>query len=221
MPVVIISDENKYVDVLNSPSGLHIFSNKYSHFLSRFKKNNNLDTSNCLENDCKRIATYFAFIEHNKSYNIFFADATPNQLRFRILNSDCRFKVRLSVFYFASRRIDLYRNNLFVNATNVEYNNGKMQFKEIGNNSDSFIPKCTSESGQNIFLNNKEYFTLSGTDLIDLKIAPVLSVKVDVENLANDSSIDKDKIFQIFPKLLDIDFSQLGNIASTIYLVVV
>ena len=102
----------------------------------------------------------------------------PNQLRFRILNADSTFKVRLSMHYFTSNRIDLYKNDYYVDPTNGYYIDGKLHLKDIYLNgsqiSNSFMPTYLNMSGTNLFVRQKSkmYFSVWGRDYIDLKIAP-------------------------------------------------
>jgi hypothetical protein len=47
--------------------------------------------------------------------------APPDKLRFKILNSESSYKIRLSMYYFTSMRIELCLNGVYVPPTNAYY----------------------------------------------------------------------------------------------------
>ncbi len=104
----------------------------------------------------------------------------PNQLRFRILDADASYKVKLSVYYYTPLRIDAYVNNVFVPPTNADYSTGKMQIIDPSTNLAAYMPSLSSPTGKNLFYSNerKMYFVTDGSvDTFDLNIAPVLYVR--------------------------------------------
>ena len=178
-PVAILS-ENGYLDLINGPK----------------------DHSWCVGSRCqKRISTFTALIAANRSYDIYLSSTAPKQLRFRIVNADDSFNVRLSMYYFSSQRIDLYVNNTFTDPSNAEYKNGDMVLKETTKaNRNSFMPTPQSKVGANFF--DKPYgqmfFTAGGHSVIDLKISPVLFVRFG------------------FPAITPDDFFQSANLVGNI-----
>ena len=154
----------------------------------------------------RRISTFFAVIAANKNYDIYLTSPPPNQMRFRILNADISFKVRLSLHYYDSlQRVDLYRNYSFVNATNAEYKNGNMLLKEVTvSDVCSYIPKFSGKSGENFFANKKMYFTIGGGDFIDLKVPPVIHLKIGVKTSRGDGLL-----VQNLASLLGVQTSQI------------
>ena len=123
--------------------------------------------------------TIILFFLGNHSFQIFLTGSPPNQLRFRILNADATFKVKLSVYYSTSQRLDLYKNNTFQNATNAVYINGAMTLQDPSTDLDTFMPNLTSPAGSNLYYkgDSKIHFTIDGSTFYDVKIAPVLFVK--------------------------------------------
>jgi hypothetical protein len=151
-----------------------------------------------------------ALLTANRNYDIYLSSTQPNQIRFRILNADSSFKVRLSMHYFTSNRIDLYKNEMYVDPTNANYTNGKMFLMDIQlNNSavfDKYMPTYTNASGSNLFIRQKSkmYFSLWGNDYIDLKIAPFLYVKFGVPAITPEAFFDSATLVQNFADLLGI-----------------
>lgn len=184
-PVAIISD-NGYIDLINGPQ----------------------DHGWCFGFTCqKRISTFTALVAANKSYDIYLTSTPPNQLRFRILNADASFKVRLSMHYFSSNRIDLYVNNSFVAPTNAYYQNGNMFLRDPATNINMFKPTYSSAPGSNVFIksDSKIYFAMSGSEFIDLKIGPVLFLRFGMPAITPDQFFDPANVVSNFAALLNID----------------
>ena len=120
-----------------------------------------------------------AIVASNTSYKIYLSANPPTQLRFRLLNSDASFKIKLGVYYYTSQRIDLYTNDSFINASNAIYVNGAMQLVDPSSNVSSYMPTYSNVSGTNLFLKSDQmiYFSLDGSTYIDLRIAPVLFIR--------------------------------------------
>ena len=102
-PVAILSD-NKYLDLINGPQD-HGWCTGYT----------------CM----KRVSTFIALVAADQSYDIVFTSTPPEGLRFRLVDADSSFKVRLSMFYQVSQRIDLYKDMTYVAPSNGRYVSGK------------------------------------------------------------------------------------------------
>lgn len=192
-PIAIISD-NKYLDLINGPQ----------------------DHGCCFGYTClKRISTFMAIVSANRSYDIYLTSTAPKQLRFRILNADSSFKIRLSMHYFTSNRIDVYKNATFVDPTNAVYSNGKLTLKDTISNLDSYMPHYLNASGTNLAVrsHSKVYFAISGPDYIDLKVSPLLFVKFGVPAITEDSFFNPANLVRNFAALFGIDESMIRQVS--------
>ena len=99
-PVAVLSD-NGYIDLINGPQD-HGWCNGYT----------------CQ----KRISTFMALVESGHHYDIYLTSTTPNQMRFRLLNSDATIRTSLGLYYSSLQQIDVYANNIYVSPTNRDAN---------------------------------------------------------------------------------------------------
>ncbi len=95
-PVAVMSD-NGYIDLINGPQD-HGWCNGYT----------------CQ----KRISTFMALVESGHHYDIYLTSTTPNQIRFRVLNSDATIHVSLALYYSSLQQIDVYANDVYIAPTN-------------------------------------------------------------------------------------------------------
>ena len=155
-----------------------------------------------------------SIVLNRKNFNIFTTSTQPNQIRFRILNSDSSFKIRISLHYFVSMRIDVYRNDVYIAPTNAVTNNGKTTFVDYTNNLNKYMPTYNNASGTNLYAktDSKVYFTMAGGDYIDLKISPVLFIKFGVPAVTEDQFFDPATLVQNFAVLLGVDPSKIRNV---------
>jgi hypothetical protein len=155
-----------------------------------------------------------AIVAANKNFDVYLTSTPPNQLRFRILDVDSSFKIRLSMYYFTSNRIDLYKNNIFTDPTNAYYSNGNMILKDPSSDLKSYMPTYQNSSGTNLFVkaNRKIYFAMGGSDFIDLKIASVLVIKFGVPAITEDAFFNSDTLVQNFADLLGVDPSKIRRV---------
>ena len=191
-PVAIISD-NKYLDLINGPQ----------------------DHGWCFGYTCQtRISTFMALVAANKSYDVYLTSTPPKQLRFRLLNADKNFKIRLSMYYATPQRIDLYKNDTFKAPTNVDYSSGKMQLIDPGQNIAKYLPTFMNDSGTNLFNSSdrKMYFALDGTCFIDLKIAPVLFIRFGVPAITPEQFFNTQTLIGNFALLLGVDASKIRRV---------
>ena len=188
-PVAILSD-NKYLDLINGPQD-HGWCNGYT----------------CQ----RRVSTFLALVAANKSYDVYLTSTPPKQLRFRLLDADSSFKIRLSMYYFAPERIDLYLNDTFIAPTNVDYSTGKMVIKDVTSNQSYYMPTYSSAAGTNFFskADRKMYFAQDGSSVIDLKIAPVLFVRFGVPAITADQFYNTQTLVGNMALLLGIDSSKI------------
>ena len=155
----------------------------------------------------------------NKSYDIVLTSTPPNKLRFRILDSDSSFKIRLSMYYYSPQRIDLYLNDKFMPPTNAYYLNGKMQLKDPNlidmPSMPHYMPTYLNNSGTNMFYNpdRKMYFSIDGSvDHIDLVISPVLYVKFGLPAITPDQFFNTATLVGNFALLLGVDASKIRRV---------
>ncbi|CAF0814130.1 unnamed protein product, partial [Brachionus calyciflorus] len=191
-PVAILV-ENKYLDLINGPQ----------------------DQGCCFGYTClKRLSLFMAIVINNQNVDVYLTSTAPKQLRFRLLNADDNYKVRLSMHYFTSNRIDLYKNDRFVPPTNAFYLDGKMQLSDTSSNLTAYMPSYLNSSGTNLAVrdHSKVYFTIGGSDYIDLKVTPTIFVKFGVPAVTDSSFFDKDKIVQNFAALLGIPANKIRNV---------
>ena len=80
------------------------------------------------------------------------------------------------MYYFTSMRIDLYLNGVYMPPTNAYYINSNMVLKDVRNQTANYMPTYMNASGINLFNDHKIYWSMSGSDVVDLQIAPVLFV---------------------------------------------
>jgi hypothetical protein len=158
-----------------------------------------------------------SLIVGNHSFDIYLTGSPPNQLRFRILNADASFKVRVSMSYPTSLRIDVYMNGSFIQPTNAYYVNGNMLLNVTDQNTVSYMPTYLNMSGANFFnnYNQKVYFVMDGLNYIDLIIAPVLYVKFGFPALTPDAFFNPATIADKFALLLGLNPSQIKRVDIT------
>lgn len=155
-----------------------------------------------------------AIIASELNTDIYLTGTPPTQLRFRILNSDPEYKIRLSMHYFTSNRIDLYKNDRFVPPTNADYSNGNMQLNDITGQLEKFMPHFSNASGTNLAVrqDSKVYFTIGGGDYIDLKVTPTIFVKFGVPAITESSFFNRETLVQNFADLLGIPASKIRRV---------
>lgn len=162
----------------------------------------------------KRLSTFYAIVASNKSYDIYLTGNPPTQIRFRLLYADASFKIRLSMYYFTSQRIDLYLNDTFVNATNSKDVNGRMVVEDPTSDIQSYMPTYDNATGTNIFYkpDQRMYFSMGGLSVIDLKIAPVLYVRFGVPAITPAQFFNKETLVGNFALLLGVDPSKIRKV---------
>lgn len=112
-----------------------------------------------------------SIVSANRSFDIYLTATPPQHIRFRMLNAEPNYKIRLSLHYFTSNRIDVYRNSTFVDPTNAVYVNGKMTLKDTSDNLTAYMPHYTNVSGTNLAVraDSKVYFTIGGENFFKRK----------------------------------------------------
>lgn len=192
-PVAILSEDG-YLDLINGPQ----------------------DHGWCFGYTCqKRISTFMALVAADKAYDVTLSSTPPEKLRFRLLNTDASFKIRLSMYYFTPMRVDLYNKNQFVIATNGEYNaDNKLVFVDYSSDLASYMPTYESASGTNLFRKEDKriFFAADGTGVYDLNIAPVLVVGFGFPSLTPEEFFQSETIVANFAMLLDIDPSMIRRV---------
>jgi hypothetical protein len=184
-PVAIVSS-NKYIDLINGPQ----------------------DHGWCFGYTCqKRVSTFMSIVANGLGFDIYLSSTPPNQLRFRILNADPSFKITISVYYFTSNRIDVYKNDRFVLPTNGYYENGFMKFNDTSANLTSFMPTVNSPSGTNLAVRShrRVYATIGGSDYIDFIIAAAVVLKFGAAGITPEQFYNPKTVVQNLCDLLQMD----------------
>ena len=192
-PIAVLSD-NGYLDLINGPA----------------------EHGWCAPYSCKRrISTFMAMLAADKSYDIYLTGTPPNGLRFRILNADSTFKVRLSMYYYTSMRIDVYKSGTFVAPTNAQTVNGQMIPVDPSSNIDHYMPTYKNVSGTNLLYNQKAYFTMDGSGFYDLVIAPVLVVAFNFPAITPDAFFNSATIAGNMALLLGVPPANIRRVIIT------
>ena len=150
-PVAVVSD-NGYLDLINGPQ----------------------DHGWCFGYTCqKRISTFLSLVVSNHSYDIFLTSTPPNQLRFRLIQTNSAFKIRLSMSYTTSNNINVYNGINLVNPKNADISTGNLILKDPQGNSNQYMPVIGDPVGTNYFdrTAKKVYFSIDGSTYIDLIIS--------------------------------------------------
>lgn len=191
-PVAVLST-TKYLDLINGPE----------------------DVGWCFGYTCqRRLSTFMSLVANEYSFDIYFTSTPPEKLRFRVLNANENFKIRLSMHYFTSMRIDLYLDGNYVPPSNSFYENGHMELTDPGNNVTFYKPTFNDQPGKNYYHKPDKniYFSMSGTSVIDLKIAPVLFVRFGVPAITAEQFFNKNTVVGNFAYLLGIEPSKIRRV---------
>ena len=114
------------------------------------------------------------------------------------------------MFYYEAKKLDVYVNGVYVAPTNAYYQsntNQQMMFKNITNATvaSTYMPLWVNESGANLLYNRQLFFTMSASDFIDIKIAPVVSVGINIRPATTPSQFfDPSNIVQNIANLLGV-----------------
>ena len=192
-PVAILSD-TKYLDLLNGPE----------------------DYGWCFGYTCqRRLSSFMAMIANGHSFDVYLTSTPPETLRFRILYASEDFKVRLSMHYFTSMRIDLYLNGEYIHPSNAIIENGNMELVAYNETTlHQYKPTVASTAGTNLYHkpDRKVYFTMDGPSIVDLKIAPVLYVRFGVPAITPEQFFNKNTVIGNFAHLLEIEPSKIRRV---------
>lgn len=162
-----------------------------------------------------RISTFFSTVAPFKNYDIYLTSTPPNTLRFRILNSDASYKLRLSMYYFTSMRIDLYLNGVYIPLTNAYYIGSNMVLRDVSNQTSMYMPTYLNVSGVNLFNDHRLFFSMSGADVVDLQIAPVLFIGFNVPAMTPEQFFEPNTLVNNFATLLGLKPSQIKYVNIT------
>jgi hypothetical protein len=148
-PVAVMSD-NGYIDLINGPQD-HGWCNGYT----------------CQ----KRISTFMSLVEGGHHYDIYLTSTTPNDIRFRLLNSDATIRVSLGLYYSTLEQIDVYANGNYVAPTNKDNTFTFLMLLDQPNG-----VSLSSPPGANFFNRSTqmEIFLIDGVTVIDLVISDLI-----------------------------------------------
>ncbi|RNA29232.1 fibrocystin-L-like [Brachionus plicatilis] len=156
-----------------------------------------------------------AVVAGQQNFDIYLSSTPPKQLRFRILNADQTFKITISVYYFSSNRVDVYKNGRFELPTNGAYDsNGLFKVNDYNTNLDSYMPKIANQSGTNLAVreHRKVYATMAGADYLDFKMTAVLFLKFGVPAITESDFFRPENLVQNFADLFGIDPSRIRRV---------
>ncbi len=191
-PVAILSD-NKYLDLINGPQ----------------------DHGWCFGYTCqKRISTFLALVAANKHYDIFLTGKPPAQLRFRVLHGDANFKIRLSMTYSTSSNVNVYKNINIVDPTNADRSTGTLILKDPQGNVNQYIPAIGSTAGTNFVyrLEKKTYFSIDGSDYIDLIVSKEIFLTFGVRATTADAFFNSANLVTNIAALLGVPASMIRRV---------
>ena len=189
-PVALLSDG--YIDLLNGPQD-HGWCDGYT----------------CQQ----RISTFYGIVSADKYYRLHFSSTNPQHLRFHMLNSNRNDSLSLAIFYRKPQRLDVYVNNVLVDAANTQRKNGKFQFRRDRPLA-SFIPNLSSKvrAGTNFFHQKRKtlYIVLVGSTPVEIKMQPVilLQLSMSAAGVTTDQFFE-DNLVQNLASLLNVDSSKV------------
>jgi hypothetical protein len=191
-PVAILSD-NKYLDLINGPQ----------------------DHGWCFGYTCqKRISTFLALVAANKHYDVYLTSTPPNKLRFRIINANSTFKIRLSMTYSTSNNIVVYKNINLVDPTNADRSTGSLILKDPQGYVNQYMPTIGDPAGTNYVsrAEKKTYFSIDGSDYIDLVISPEIFVTFGVKATTENGFFNSANLVKNIAFLLGIPDSMIRRV---------
>ena len=191
-PVAIVSD-NGYLDLINGPQ----------------------DHGWCFGFTCqKRISTFLALVHSNISYDIYLTSTPPNQLRFRIINADVNFKIRLSMTYTTSNNINVYKNINLINPNNADNSTGAIILKDPQGNPNQYKPSIADPAGSNYMDRStaKLYFSIDGSDYIDLIISPEIFLTFGVKAISTNAFFDSKSLVSNVATLLGVPVGMIRRV---------
>jgi hypothetical protein len=191
-PVAILSD-NEYLDLINGPQ----------------------DHGCCFGYTCrKRISTFLALVSSKRHYDVFFTSTPPNKLRFRILNANGTFKIRLSMTYSTSNNIIVYKNDRLVDPTNADRSTGSLILKDSQGAVDQYMPVIGDLAGTNYVSRSekKTYFSIDGSDYIELVISPEIFLSFGVKATNADAFFDSARLVYNIATLLGVPTSMIRRV---------
>jgi hypothetical protein len=193
-PVAVLSD-NGYLDLINGPQ----------------------DHGWCFGYTCqKRISTFLSLVVSNHSYDIYLSSTPPNQLRFRIIQSNSAFKIRLSMSYTTSNNINVYKASKLILPTNADNSTGTIVLKDPQGNANQYMPTFSSLSGTNYMdrTARKIYFSMDGNanNYIDLVISEEIYLSFGVGAISTTAFFNSDKIVSNVAALLGVPPSMIKKV---------
>ena len=193
-PVAILSD-NGYLDLINGPQ----------------------DHGWCFGYTCqKRISTFLALVVSNHSYDVYLTATPPNKLRFRIIQSNNAFKIRLSMSYTTSNNINVYRASNLMLPSNADNSTGTIVLKDPQGNTNQYMPTFSSPSGTNYMdrTAKKIYFSIDGNanNYIDLVISEEIFLSFGVGAISTSSFFNTATIVSNVAALLGVSPSMIKKV---------
>jgi hypothetical protein len=87
-----------------------------------------------------------------------------------------------------------------------------MVFKNVLNNSAPYMPSYNNATGTNLFYKNRIWLTMSGADVIDVQIAPVLFISFSVPAMTPNQFFEPSTLVSNFAALLGLNPSQIKTV---------
>ena len=150
-----------------------------------------------------------------RKFDIYLSSTAPHRLRFRILNADTSFSVRLSVHYADTAKVDVYKNGVYVAPTNaISDQNGNVRLTDYASNMAKYMPTSASVSGSNLFVKeeNKIYWTATGgADYYDICVSAVLFLQFGLPPATDASFFESNTLVSNFASLMGVEVSRIRS----------
>ncbi|CAH2285754.1 fibrocystin-L [Pelobates cultripes] len=165
-PVAVLGDG--YIDIISGP-----------------QNHTSCNGSNC---EKKRVSLFHSIVATNKSFDIYFSTASPQNLRLMLLNCASTKSVRVGIFFPNPQRLDVYVNGIYVYPTNANMtNNGTSFTLNTPTYEGQYLPQLTSNVSGDNFLDEtyKMFYTVvKGSTPIQIYTSPLIAVTFKLPAMA-------------------------------------
>ena len=165
-----------------------------------------------LSTDSTNVNTYLLFFVFilGKHYDIYLSSTNPQKTRFYLLNTDNDQGVTIAVYFSNPQRLDVYKNDVYMYPENSALDeDGEIVYSQPSSESE-FLPTTDQISGTNYFDNEYklQYFTLKGSDPVDVVISPVVVIAFNVPAMTIDEFFGE-KLVDNLALFLGLDTSRI------------
>jgi hypothetical protein len=116
--------------------------------------------------------------------------------------------------YSTSNNINVYKNINIVDPTNADRSNGALILKDPGDNVNQYIPKIGSTAGTNFVyrLEKKTYFSIDGSDYIDLIVSQEIFLTFGVTATTENAFFNSAKLVSNIATLLGVPATMIRRV---------